>query len=91
MNVPSVILRENLPNVEDRLKLDPLDEQPKLPSPHLSAPVLPPISRPRPQNAQKVAILPNSTSVAAITHNLAHINSDSASFPRSETNQHFTE
>ena len=35
--------------LEDRIKLDPIDEQPKMPSPHLSAPVLPPIcKRPRP-------------------------------------------
>ncbi len=68
--------------LESRIKLDPIDEQPKMPSPHLSAPVLPPIKRPRPVSAKVVDGLPNSSKVAAISQNLStmHINS-AASFP----------
>ena len=67
---------ESLGILESRIKLDPIDEQPKMPSPHLSAPILPPISssvapRPRPSGGQKVEGLPNSTSVAAISQNLS--------------------
>merc|ERR1711971_1353375 len=72
--------------LEDRIKLDPIDEQPKMPSPHLSAPVLPPIcKRPRPVSQKNVEELPNSSSVAAITHNLnMHTVHSAASFPNEE-------
>ena len=98
--------------LEDRIKLDPIDEQPKMPSPHLSAPVLPPIcKRPRPVSQvsltfclnclfcfdfcfnfcfdflfqKNVEELPNSSSVAAITHNLTmHTVHSAASFPNEE-------
>ena len=69
--------------LEDRIKLDPIDEQPKMPSPHLSAPVLPPIcKRPRPVSQKNVETLPNSSSVAAITENLTK--HSAASFPDEE-------
>ena len=54
-----------------------------MPSPHLSAPVLPPIcKRPRPVSQKNVEALPNSSSVAAITHNLTM--QSAASFPEEE-------
>ena len=38
-----------LAGLEDRIHLPPLSDEPKMPSPHLSAPPLPPIKRPRPR------------------------------------------
>lgn len=78
----------NPPMLDDRLKLDPMDDPDgvKLPSPHLSAPVLPPIQarqRPRSSAGSRVETVPSSTSVAAISQNLSsmqHISS-AASFP----------
>ena len=66
---------------EGRIKLDPIEEvaeQPKLPSPHMSAPILPPI-RPRPV-AFKIEGQPTPNTLAAITNNLKNLKS-AASFP----------
>jgi len=76
----------NLDIYEGRIKLDPIEEieqQPKLPSPHLSAPVLPRI-RPRPVLALKVEDQPTTNTLAAITHNLNNMKTmvtTAASFP----------
>merc|ERR1712029_226992 len=81
-DLPPVLLKATDNLYEDRIKLDPLQEdelQPKLPSPHLSAPILPPI-RPRPSVALKVEGQPNPNSVAAISQNLSSMKS-AASFP----------
>jgi hypothetical protein len=77
---------------ESRIHLEPLeDSNPHLPSPHLSAPVLPPISkRPRPV-ATKVEGPPSPTSLAAISNNLNNLRAQrealkvasAASFPAS--------
>ena len=91
--IPSILKNENGSQsvLESRIKLDPLDEQPKMPSPHLSAPILPPIAgRPRPV-AQKVDRLPNSSSVAAISQNLTSMQlttEDSVAYfpPEEDTN-----
>lgn len=74
--------------LESRIKLDPIDEEPKLPSPHLSAPTLPPISkRPRPVSQQKIENV-DTSSVAAISQNLSTLQLgqrlSAASFPTSE-------
>ena len=77
--------------LESRIKLDPIDEEPKLPSPHLSAPTLPPIAkRPRPVSQQKVENV-DTSSVAAISQNLSTLQrgqklavNSAASFPYEE-------
>ena len=75
--------------LESRIKLDPIDEEPKLPSPHLSAPPLPPIfKRPRPVGQQKVEEV-DETAVAAVSQNLTTLQrqksaSSVASFPPPE-------
>ena len=58
---------------EGRIKLDPIEEveQSKLPSPHMSAPILPPI-RPRPAS-YKIKDQPTSNTLAAISHNLTNL------------------
>ena len=58
---------------EGRIKLDPIEEveQSKLPSPHMSAPILPPI-RPRPASF-KIKDQPTSNTLAAISHNLTNL------------------
>ena len=85
--IPPVIAKANLDIYEGRIKLDPMEEveqQPKLPSPHLSAPVLPRI-RPRPVLALKVEDQPTTNTLAAITHNLNNMKTfpvtTAASFP----------
>ena len=73
--------------LESRIKLDPIDEEPKLPSPHLSAPPLPPISkRPRPVAQQKINENVDTSSVAAISQTLQRQKSVNsvASFPPEE-------
>ena len=84
-DLPPVLLKATDSLYEDRIKLDPLQEdggelQPKLPSPHMSAPILPPI-RPRPSVALKVEGQPNPNSVAAISQNLSSMRFSAASFP----------
>ena len=86
-DLPPVIAKANLDDIyEGRIKLDPIEEveqQPKLPSPHLSAPVLPRI-RPRPVLALKVEDQPTTNTLAAITQNLNNMKTTvttAASFP----------
>ena len=81
--------------LEDRIHLPPMGDQPRMPSPHLSAPPLPPIKRPRPRPATSMSSFkptetPSASELEAISKSLREAEmlcQSAASFPVEKIHQ----